>query len=74
MAEIPTLKLAAILEALGEARGYRDVRDVKIRAAAAPLQNSPEVGQALDRLDRVLANGKPLKTLVPRGYYFNVVV
>jgi len=74
MAEVPTLKLAALLEALGEARGSREVRDVKMRAGATDSRAAPEIDRALARLERVLAQGKPPKTLVPRGYYFNVVV
>jgi len=55
-------------------RGYRDVREVKARAAVARGGDSPEQRQALARLNKILASDQPLDPNVPRGYYLNIKV
>ena len=84
MAEIPAAKIELLLKALGEARAQNEARipaepapvntPVKSRPIAMAAREDADVEQALLRLDRTLAQGKPAKTRVPRGTYINVVV
>ena len=55
-------------------KGYRESRDVEIRAAATRPEDPPRVRAALVRLDRLLTSGKPLREDVPRGFYLNIRV
>lgn len=54
--------------------GYDTARDVKVRAAAGRRFDSPEEGNGLSRLARVLAAGDPPPADVPRGFYLNIQV
>lgn len=58
----------------GEARLSAAVAPAKTRSLAMPAREEPDIEQAMLRLDRTLAQGKPAKTRVPRGIYINVVV
>lgn len=55
-------------------KGYREAREVEIRAAVTRPEDSPPLRAALVRLDRVLSSGKPLREDVPRGFYLNIRV
>ena len=55
-------------------KGYRESRNVEIRAAATRPEDPPRVRAALIRFDRLLSSGKPLREDVPRGFYLNIRV
>ncbi len=54
--------------------GHDTTRDVRVRAAAGRRSDSPEEGNAVSRLARVVAAGDPPATDVPRGFYLNIQV
>lgn len=55
-------------------RGYREAREVEVRAAVTRPDESPQTRAALVRLDRLLSKGTPLREDVPRGFYLNIRV
>ena len=50
------------------------VREATARAAAVRQDTSPEERQGLTRLNRILAQDRPLRQDVPRGFYLNIQV
>jgi hypothetical protein len=74
MADIANVTNRLPTAAVGRADGYRAMREVKALARVAEKSDSTEARQALLRLNRILANGQPLRGDVPRGYYLNFTV
>lgn len=63
------------LSATGQVpRGYREVSEVRMRAALTRSNPNDEAGRAMARLARTLDAGQPLRTDVPRGFYLNIRV
>ncbi len=56
------------------ARGYAASGDLANRARAFEQESSEQERRALDRLDRLLRSGGPLRGDVPRGFYFDLLV
>lgn len=55
-----------------DTRGYEAARDVNARAAAAGSADAPHARKAIDRINKLLDAGVPLKRDVPRGYYLDI--
>ena len=56
------------------ASGYQTAREVERRAAVTRRNDEPAFMRAVDRLNRILSTGKPLRDDVPRGYHLNIQV
>ncbi len=54
--------------------GYRMAREVEQRAAVTRRSDEPAFMRAVDRLNRILEAGKPLRDDVPRGFHLNIQV
>ncbi|MBF0248592.1 MAG: hypothetical protein HQL36_11060 [Alphaproteobacteria bacterium] len=54
--------------------GYAQADDVTRRANVLSDIDTPQNIAALNRLEKVLASDKPLRTDVPRGYYLDLKV
>jgi len=50
------------------------VREVRARASAVRQGTTPEEREGLTRLNRILAQDRPLRRDVPRGFYLNIRV
>ena len=55
---------------------YHDdsVREVRARAAAVPQDTTADEREKLTRLNRILAQDRPLRRNVPRGFYLNIQI
>jgi hypothetical protein len=62
---------APIAPAEGRA-GYATARDAERRARSTLYGQDAQTRLALDRLDRLLTSGVPLRRDVPPGYYLDV--
>ena len=51
---------------------YREAREVEREAAVTGSADSPQTRTAMTRLDRFIGSGRPFRSDVPRGFYFNV--
>lgn len=54
--------------------GYRAAREVEQRAAITRHDYEPAFLRAVDRLNKLLDSGKPLRDDVPRGFHLNIQV
>ena len=54
--------------------GYRAGQEAGSRARVSVPMDGPEVRRAVDKLNRVLDSGRPLRPDVPRGFYLNLRV
>ncbi|MDP6173410.1 MAG: hypothetical protein QGF09_04510 [Rhodospirillales bacterium] len=54
--------------------GYQSAREVERRAAITRRNDAPAHTCAVDRLNRILESGKPLRDDVPRGFHLNIQV
>lgn len=53
-------------------KGYAQADEVARRAGVMNEEESPKNKASLDRLDRVMNSGQPLRGDVPRGFYLNI--
>lgn len=53
---------------------FATAREARAYASVSREGDSPENRKALQRLDRMLGSGRPLREDVPRGYYLNIRV
>lgn len=60
--------------AASERAAYADAGDVARRANVLNEKETPQNKASLDRLDRVLGSGQPLRGDVPRGFYLNLKI
>jgi len=56
------------------AKGYGDAGDVSRRANVLNNVETPQNQASLNRLDRALSSGQPLRGDVPRGFYLDLKV
>lgn len=63
-----------IAQVRGHARSFETARQAKARANVFQQQEEPQTKKALNRLDKILSTGRPLRDDVPRGYYVNIQV
>jgi hypothetical protein len=54
--------------------GYQAGQEVKNRASVSAPMGGSEFRHALNKLDKTMEDGAPLRDDVPRGYYLNVRV
>ncbi|MEQ8195712.1 MAG: hypothetical protein RIB59_14600 [Rhodospirillales bacterium] len=74
MNEVNKPAAPVIPELSGAFRSLQAARDARNSAAATTTTPPDEEQRALNRLDKLLNNGDPIRGDVPRGYYFNVRV
>lgn len=74
MTQTPSIQSTIPTPLRGQQQSFQTARQAQTRAAVTQTQESPETRGALNRLDRVMASGQPLRTDVPRGYYLNIRV
>jgi len=55
-------------------QGYVDVGEVTRRAGVLSSVETPQNQASLNRLNRVLSSGQPLRGDVPRGFYLDLKV
>ena len=56
------------------AKGYGNAGDVSRRANVLNNVETPQNQASLNRLDRILSSGQPLRGDVPRGFYLDLKV
>ncbi|HEY9080370.1 hypothetical protein [Magnetovibrio sp.] len=56
------------------AKGYGDAGEVSRRANVLNNVETPQNQASLNRLDRILSSGQPLRGDVPRGFYLDLKV
>ena len=67
--KVPTSKIPELTLA---PESHRQARETPPPAPFARRTDPPDVQRALERLDRIVQAGRPLKGNVPRGYYLNI--
>ena len=70
---LPVVQSRPIIQDKSRA-SYQSAREVEQQARVTKTADTPEFRRALDRLNRVLDEDKPLRDDVPRGYYLNLVI
>ncbi len=55
-------------------QGYRDSREITLRANVSERRETPGNVKSLSRLHQALDSQRPLRNDVPRGYYLDIVV
>jgi len=55
-------------------KGYDDAGDVTRRANVLNSGETPQNQASLNRLDRIMSSGQPLRGDVPRGFYLDLKV
>ncbi len=72
MSETSKITGSAVNQTRQGAGQFREAREVERQAAVTRSYESPQVKAAVTRLDRFIDSGRPFRTDVPRGFYFNV--
>ena len=55
-------------------KGYAQADDVARRASVLNEEESPQNKASLERLNRMMGSGQPLRGDVPRGFYLNITL
>lgn len=74
MTETSRIDSNLLAQVRGHSHSVETARQAKTRAAAYQQPDEPGTRQALNRLDKILSTGRPLRDDVPRGYYVNINV
>lgn len=55
-------------------KGYAQADEVARRAGVLNEEESPKNKASLERLNRMMGSGQPLRGDVPRGFYLNITL
>ncbi len=74
MSDIATISPGVVRPSASQRAAYSNAGDVSRRANVMNEKESPQNTASLNRLDRVLSSGQPLRDDVPRGFYLDLRV